>query len=73
MQKVLSFLTRKEIFTGSFFFDESSIIIGATLIKDTNDAGLYYNLVKTRTKINTFHNLNQFANYAKFLRSINYR
>jgi NAD(P)H-nitrite reductase large subunit len=69
----IEFFDPQRNFYRKLFFDESNVIIGATLIKDTNDAGLYYNLVKTRTKINTFHNLNQFANYAKFLRSINYR
>lgn len=69
----IEFYDPQRNFYRKLFFDESNTIIGATLIKDTNDAGLYYNLIKTRTKINTFYHLNQFANYAKFLRSIDYK
>lgn len=69
----IEFFDPERTFYRKLFFDDSGIIIGATLIKDTNDAGLYYNLIKTRTKINTFNDLNQFANYAKFLRSIDYK
>ncbi len=69
----IEFYDPSRTFYRKLFFDNYGVIIGATLIKDTNDAGLYYNLIKTRTKLTTFHNLNQFANYAKFLRSIDYR
>ncbi|MGC8791536.1 MAG: FAD-dependent oxidoreductase [Desulfurella sp.] len=69
----IEFYDPGRFFYRKLFFDESGFIIGATLIKDTNDAGLYYNLVKTRTKIDIFHNLNQFMNYPKFLSKLNYR
>ncbi|WP_291494378.1 FAD-dependent oxidoreductase [Desulfurella sp.] len=69
----IEFYDPDRFFYRKLFFDESGFIIGATLIKDTNDAGLYYNLVKTRTKIDIFHNLNQFMNYPKFLSELNYR
>lgn len=71
--KTIEFHDKDRVFYRKVFLDEQDTIIGATLITQTNDAGIYYNLIKTHTKINKFQSINGFANYAKFLRNLDYR
>jgi NAD(P)H-nitrite reductase large subunit len=54
--------------TGRFrkvFLDEQQRVIGATLIGETNDSGLYYQLVKTRSRFPGSELLAGSANYAQ--------
>ncbi len=71
--KTIEFYDKDRTFYRKIFLDETLTLIGATLIKDTNDAGIYYNLIKTHTKASRVLGINQFANYAKFLRSLDYK
>ncbi len=60
--------------TGRFrkvFLDERQRVIGATLIGDTNDAGLYYHLVSTRGIFPGKKLLEGTANYAQTLLRLN--
>ncbi|WP_303722172.1 NAD(P)/FAD-dependent oxidoreductase [Malonomonas rubra] len=47
------------------FLDEQQRVIGATMIGETNDAGLYYQLVKTRSRFPGQQLLAGTANYAE--------
>ena len=47
------------------FVDDEDRVIGAVLINETNDAGVYYGLVKRRVKLNDFVTLNKSWNFAK--------
>jgi len=71
--KTIEFYDKDRGFYRKIFLDETLNIIGATLINDTNDAGIYYNLIKTRAKASKILGINQFANYAKFLHSLDYK
>lgn len=54
------------------FLDEKERLIGATLIGETNESGLYYYLVKTRARI-PGGKLNRTLNYAKMLRALDFK
>ncbi|TYB33873.1 MAG: NAD(P)/FAD-dependent oxidoreductase [Flexistipes sinusarabici] len=58
-------------FFRKIFLDESNTVIGATMIGETNDAGIYYGLVKRRAKLNNF-NFKGFMNHAKILKNMDY-
>lgn len=49
------------------FLDESKKIIGVTMVGNTNDAGLYYNMIKTREKFNSNISLSKSQNYSQKL------
>lgn len=49
------------------FLDESRKIIGVTMVGNTNDAGLYYNMIKTREKFNSNIFLSKSQNYSQKL------
>ena len=54
--------------TGRFrkvFLDEQQRVVGATMIGETNDSGLYYHLVSTRSTFPGTKLLNGTANYAQ--------
>ena len=54
------------------FLDEKERLIGATLIGETDESGLFYYLVKTRAKI-PGGKLNRTLNYAKILRALDFK
>lgn len=54
------------------FLDEKERLIGATLIGETDESGIYYYLVKTRAKI-PGGRLNRTLNYAKILRALDFK
>lgn len=66
---VSSTATSWNALTGRFrkvFLDERQRVVGATMIGETNDAGLYYQLVSTRSIFPGKKLLNATANYARF-------
>ncbi len=65
------FYDEKRGFFRKIFLDDSGTIIGATMIGETNDAGIYYGLVKRRAKLNNF-NFKSFMNHAKILKNMDY-
>jgi len=65
------FYDEKRGFFRKIFLDDSDTIIGATMIGETNDAGIYYGLVKRRAKLNNF-NFKGFMNHAKILKNMDY-
>lgn len=62
---------KKRNFFRKIFFDDSDRIIGTTMIGETNDAGIYYGLVKRREKFESYA-YNEFMNYAKVLKKMDY-
>jgi NAD(P)H-nitrite reductase large subunit len=52
------------------FLDENNVVIGATLVGDTNDSGLYYHMVKTREKFGNTSILSKFNNYARIINEL---
>ena len=47
------------------FLDEQERVVGATMIGETNDSGLYYQLINTRSRFPGKSLLNRTANYAR--------
>lgn len=61
-------ITSWNVLTGRFrkvFLDEQQRVVGATMIGETNDSGLYYQLVITRSKFPGKEMLSGNANYAQ--------
>ena len=61
-------VTSWNVLTGRFrkvFLDEQQRVVGATMIGETNDSGLYYQLVSTRSKFPGKKILSGNANYAQ--------
>lgn len=57
-------------FTGVYrkiFLDSDNTVIGATLLNNTNDAGIYYDMIKTREKFSANHFLSKNNTYAQKL------
>jgi NAD(P)H-nitrite reductase large subunit len=52
------------------FLDKDSTIIGVTMIGETNDAGIYYDMIKTRMKIVKRDFVSRFLTYAEKSRLI---
>jgi NAD(P)H-nitrite reductase large subunit len=62
-------------FTGVYrkiFLDSDGTIIGATLLKETNEAGLYYDMIKTREKYKPYFLPSKNANYAQKIYRLSY-
>ncbi len=68
--KAVSFSRTERHYYRKVFLDEKDRIIGATLIGETNDAGIYYGMVARRERFSNLRYINQFANQAKVLNSI---
>lgn len=57
-------------FTGVYrkvFLDSDNTVIGVTLLNNTNEAGIYYDMIKTREKFSTNHLLSKNNTYAQKL------
>ncbi|UOD35296.1 NAD(P)/FAD-dependent oxidoreductase [Deferribacteraceae bacterium V6Fe1] len=57
-------------FTGIYrkiFLDSDNTVIGATLLNNTNEAGIYYDMIKTREKFSDDYSLSKNNTYAQKL------
>ncbi|HVN25278.1 MAG TPA: FAD-dependent oxidoreductase [Syntrophorhabdales bacterium] len=55
------------------FLDKKERVIGVSMIGETNDAGIYYGLIRRRAKLADSTAINHQQNYARTLHSMDYR
>lgn len=55
------------------FLDNKDRIIGVTMIGETNDAGIFYGIIRRREKGRTLMTINCQQNYARILHQMDYR
>ncbi|MGA1847410.1 NAD(P)/FAD-dependent oxidoreductase [Deferribacter abyssi] len=63
--KTVTYYNKQGNIFRKIFLDDDNTIIGCTMINETNDAGIYYGLVKRRVKFNEYYKPNKFYNFSK--------
>ncbi|MGA1861895.1 FAD-dependent oxidoreductase [Deferribacter thermophilus] len=70
--KTVTFYNQSRKYFRKIFLDENGVIIGCTMVGETNDAGIYYGLIKRRVKFDSFYKPNKFYTFPKILYATNF-
>ncbi|BAI79752.1 FAD-dependent pyridine nucleotide-disulphide oxidoreductase family protein [Deferribacter desulfuricans SSM1] len=70
--KTVTFYDQSRRYFRKLFLDENGVIIGCTMVGESNDAGIYYGLIKRRVKFDSFYKPNKFYTFPKILYATNF-